>query len=90
MATQTVNVRINKDIKEKAQIVAEKLGLDLSSAVKIFINKMISTESIPFEIRTENGYTPTFEATILKEYKDLKKNGKRYSNAEEAIRELGR
>ncbi len=90
MNTQTLNVRINKNTKQQAQKIVEKMGLDLSSAVKLFLNKVIITKSIPFDVRTENGYTPAFEARLLKEVKYLKKHGKRYDSFEEAIKELDR
>ena len=90
MSTQTLNVRIDKNIKKQAQKVVEELGLDLSSAVKLFLNKVVMTKSIPFELRTVNGYTPEYEARLLKEVKNMKKNGKRYTNVEDAIRELER
>jgi DNA-damage-inducible protein J len=86
--TQTINIRINKNTKLQAQKIVEKMGLDLSSAVKLFLNKVILTKSIPFTIRTVNGYTPDFEAKILKEAKHTEKYGKRYSTTEEAFREF--
>jgi DNA-damage-inducible protein J len=88
MSTQTLNVRIDKNIKKQAQKVVEELGLDLSSAVKLFLNKVVMTKSIPFELRTVNGYTPEYEARLLKEVKNMKKNGKRYTNLDEMWREL--
>lgn len=90
MSTQTLNVRIDKNIKKQAQKVVEELGLDLSSAVKLFLNKVVMTKSIPFELRTVNGYTPEYEARLLKEVKNMNKNGKRYTNVEDAISELER
>lgn len=88
MNTHTLNVRVNKNTKIQAQRIVAKMGLDLSSAVKLFLNKVIITKSIPFEIRTVNGYTPEFEARLLKEAKYTRKYGKRYSTVEEAIRAL--
>ena len=88
MNTQTLNVRINKDTKKQAQKVFEELGLDLSSAIKLFLNKAIVTKSIPFEVRTVNGYTPKYEAQLLKELEDMKKNGKRYSSTKEMFEDL--
>ncbi len=88
MNTQTINVRINSATKQQAQKIVEKMGLDLSSAIKLFLNKVIITKSIPFEIRTENGFTPAQEAKFLKEAKYMMKYGKRYASTEEAFREF--
>lgn len=46
----TINIRIDTGTKNKAQEILGELGLDLSSAIKIFLNKVILTESIPFEL----------------------------------------
>jgi len=88
MSTQILNVRVDKNIKKQAQKIVEELGLDLSSAVKLFLNKVVMTKSIPFELRTVNGYTPEYEAMLLKEVKNMKKNGKRYTNMDEMWRDL--
>lgn len=88
MATKTLNVRIDKNIKDKTQKIVESLGLDLSSAVKIYFNKIIATKSIPFEIRTENGFTPAQEKAMLKESEWAAKHGKRYSSAKEMFDDI--
>lgn len=88
MTTQTLNVRIDKSVKSKAQKVAQELGLDLSSAIKIFLNKMILTKSIPFEVRTENGFTPKQEEMMIRESEYLKKHGKKYSSAKKMFEDV--
>lgn len=56
----------------------------------LFLNKVIITKSIPFEIRTENGYSPRYEAMLLKEVEHSKKYGKRFDNSEEMFREISK
>lgn len=85
MNTTTINIRIDKKTKASAQKVAEKLGIDLSSAVKIFINKFVSTKGIPFEVRTVNGFTPAQEAQMIRETKWAQKYGKRYTSTKEML-----
>lgn len=71
MNTETkINIRVDKQTKEKAQKTLESLGLDISSGVKLFLHSVINTQSIPFEIRTKNGYTKEQEAQILKESRE--------------------
>ena len=83
-----INIRLDKKMKEEAQKTFNELGLDLSSGVKLFLRSVISTQSIPFEIITNNGYTKKQEAQIVKEsqealvkYKSGKQKG--YSSARE-------
>ena len=70
--TATIQLRIDKATKIKAQNTLKKLGFDLSSGMKLFLSQVIRTKSIPFTIRTVNGYTPEYEKMILDEWKAMK------------------
>jgi DNA-damage-inducible protein J len=52
--TILLSIRIDKKTKVQAQRIFKKLGLNLSSAVKLFLNQVIITESIPFESKINN------------------------------------
>lgn len=51
--THMISIRLDKETKEKAQEIFEKMGIDLSSAVKIFLHNVILNKAIPFEIKSE-------------------------------------
>jgi addiction module RelB/DinJ family antitoxin len=84
----TIQLRIDSKTKEQAQNIFKKLGMDLSSGMKLFLSQVIRTKSIPFVARTENGYTPEYEQFILNEIADAKKNGLRFKTAEAAMKYL--
>ena len=69
-ANTKINIRVDKKTKEQAKKTLEALGLDLSSGVKLFLKSVVNTQSIPFEVRTKNGYTLAEEQRILKETKE--------------------
>lgn len=79
----TIQVRTPEKTKKNAQKVLGKLGLDLSTAINIYLVQIIEKQGIPFEIVTENGFTPAEERKILKEMAWAKKHGKRYRSAKE-------
>lgn len=84
MAQQTtIQIRIDKKTKEEAKKILDNLGLDLSSAIKVFLKTVNITKSIPFELRTENGYTIAQEKAILRDVADTLKNSKAYESIEE-------
>lgn len=83
----TLQLRIDKNTKNSAKKIFDKLGLDLSSAVKIFLRQVIVDEKIPFEIRTENGYTAKYEAGLLRDIKKGKLS-KKFTNTEDLINDL--
>lgn len=76
--TTTIQLRIDKKTKEKAQDIFEKLGMDMTSGMKLFLSQVIRTKAIPFIARTENGYTPEYEQYILDQTADIRKNGKSF------------
>ena len=66
MTTTTINIRANKKLKDQSKKILAEMGLDMSSAIKLFLQQVVITKSIPFRIVTENGFTPEFEAGVLK------------------------
>lgn len=48
-----VNIRIDDSLKEKAELLFEELGLNMSTAFNIFIRQTIREGGIPFEITTQ-------------------------------------
>lgn len=86
--TTTVQLRIDSATKLQAQKILEKLGLDLSSGIKLFLTQVIRTKSVPFVARTENGYTPAQERRMIKETEWALKHGKSFSSAKEMIDDI--
>ncbi|AUC92740.1 TPA: type II toxin-antitoxin system RelB/DinJ family antitoxin [Streptococcus suis] len=48
----TVVVRVDDKLKEDAVDLFQSLGLDMSTAVKMFLIQSVKTQSIPFEIKS--------------------------------------
>lgn len=84
----TIQLRINSQIKKKAKKTLADMGLDFSSAIKLFLNAVVVTKSLPFEVRTENGFTVKQEMRMLKETEHALKYGKRYTSVEELHSDL--
>lgn len=47
MTTTNYNMRIDKDLKEKAFSVFESYGLTPSQAIKLFLNQVADTKTVP-------------------------------------------
>lgn len=84
----TIQIRTNAKLKKNAQKVLEDLGLDLSSAINVYLRQIVITGSIPFEIRTVNGFTPAQERRMLKEAEEAMKHGKRFNSPDEMFRDI--
>ena len=62
MATTPTQVRIDTDIKNAATKLFDNLGIDMSSAVNMFLHQCVLRGGIPFSIEMPQ-YTPkTLEA----------------------------
>lgn len=54
MAKVSTNITIDADTKAKAQELLADFGLDLSTAVNIFLRQMIRENAIPFTIQRDS------------------------------------
>ena len=58
MAKNTsVNVRTTENIKKDAEVILNGLGLNISSAVNLFLKQVINYRGIPFDLRLPNKET---------------------------------
>ena len=50
----SLTVRTNSGVKDDAKKIYSDLGLDLSTAINVFLRKSIEYEGFPFEVRKVN------------------------------------
>ena len=88
MANVTTSIRMDADTKRIAAELLNELGLDLSSAVNIFLRQVILHGGLPFEIKYPQYKPEVLEA--MEEAKSLSRNpeAKRYSSFEEALEDM--
>ena len=53
MATTNLNIRIDKAIKDQAEEIFNELGLNMTTAVNMFLRTVIREHGIPFELKLE-------------------------------------
>ena len=53
----TLNVRIEEEVKVKASRILEASGLTASSAVRLFLLRVIEDEALPFDLPRPNAKT---------------------------------
>ena len=54
---EQIQIRIDSETKKKAKKILDNLGIDMSSAIKLFFRQIINAKNLPFELRGENGLT---------------------------------
>ncbi|WP_040220641.1 type II toxin-antitoxin system RelB/DinJ family antitoxin [Collinsella bouchesdurhonensis] len=62
MASSTLTIRIDDDLKRGASEVADYYGLDLSSVTRAFYKQMVNTRCIPLSFSYEEPNDETVEA----------------------------
>ena len=45
-----IAVRVDEELKKEATVLFNELGLDMSTAVKLFLKQSVLTRSIPFKL----------------------------------------
>lgn len=89
MATTNINVRVDSELKQEAEALFNELGLNMSSAINMFLRSAIAHDGIPFEIKRQSSNPETKAA--LDEYEEMKKNPgnyKRYRSFDEILDEV--
>jgi addiction module RelB/DinJ family antitoxin len=51
--TQTINVRVDKNLKKKFIEVCDGIGMNPTIAIRMFIKKTVSEKQIPFRLKNQ-------------------------------------
>lgn len=89
MATTNINVRVDSELKQSAENLFNDLGLNMTSAITMFLKSAVSHDGIPFEVKRT---TPNAETkAALAEFEEMKNNPskyKRYNSFDEVLDEV--
>ena len=53
MATTNLNIRTDKDVKEQADKIFSELGLNMTTAINMFLRTTIRENGIPFPLKLD-------------------------------------
>jgi len=85
-----IQIRIAEKEKRAAQRVFDDIGLDMSTAVRLFFKQATLRKGIPFLVTTENGLTLEEENAIIEASSEARvgKNISRAMSGQKAIARL--
>lgn len=89
MAKVSTNINLDAELKKNAQMLFADFGMDLTTAVTVFLTQAVREQKIPFEIRRDVPNETTKLA--LAEYEQMKNNPekyKRYASFADALKEV--
>ena len=81
--TSSMNIRMDNDVKAQAQALFAQFGLDMTTAINMFLRQAIYERGIPLDLRREESY-PSLEQAIS-DSRGRKNLFGPYNTAEEAF-----
>lgn len=75
-----IAVRVDDKLKKEATAIFNELGLDMTTAVKLFLKQSVLTRSIPFDVKLDSDYEIELEngdyirTRSLDEYNEVTQN----------------
>ena len=89
MATVNMSIRMDTELKKQADAMFSEMGLNMTTAMNMFLRQVVRQGRIPFEIATDIPNAETVAA--IKEMDDMlsgKIPAKRYSSTKELFEDL--
>ena len=88
MSTVPTQVRIDETLKKQSAELFSQLGIDMSSAVNMFLKQCVMRGGLPFEV-----VVPRYKQEVLEAMEEAKRlsrdpKAKRYSSLSEALEVL--
>lgn len=68
-----VQVRVDENLRAQAQAVANSMGLDLASAVRMFLTQMVRENGLPFKPTGDPFYSTRNQTHLREVIEDLDK-----------------
>lgn len=88
MSTATLQIRVEDNLKEQAMALFERLGLDLPTAIRIFLKKSVAENGVPFELKEKPRISANGLEALYALNAEALKNGRAGMTEEEIERPL--
>ena len=89
MATVNMSIRMDTELKKQADAMLSDMGLNMTTAMNMFLRQVVRQGRIPFEIATDIPNSETLAA--MKEVDDMingKIPAKKYTSTDELFKNL--
>jgi DNA-damage-inducible protein J len=88
--TSTIQVRVDHELKAQSDSLFKDLGMDTTTAIRIFLTQAVAANGFPFEIKRQssvsNPFLPMSETELLAKL-ESSRNGNTYKNSNDVISE---
>ena len=89
MATAVLQTRVDTTTKQEAETLFDSLGLDMTTAIRLFLRQSINQQKIPFDIVPPKYEFSEETLSAIAEARKISKDSsvKSYSNAKELFKD---
>ena len=86
MATSVTQIRIDEELKNQAAAIFEELGLDLPTAIRMFLKRTVQQNGIPFSMTLPR---QEYQATrAIRAMQQLSQEGENNGTADMSLEEI--
>ena len=86
MSKTSMSIRLDSEVKEQAQQVFNNLGMDMTTAINIFLRQAIQYQGLPFDVRLDESRKLLEVLTDLDQNRDMSQSFESVSDLMEDLR----
>ena len=86
MPKTSMSIRLDSEIKEQAQQVFNHLGMDMTTAINIFLRQAIQYQGLPFDVRLDENRKLLQVLTDLDQNRNMSQSFESVSDLMEDLR----
>ncbi|WP_084667749.1 type II toxin-antitoxin system RelB/DinJ family antitoxin [Streptococcus pneumoniae] len=86
MSKTSMSIRLDSEVKEQAQQVFSNLGMDMTTAINIFLRQAIQYQGLPFDVRLDENRKLLQALTDLDQNRNMSQSFESVSDLMEDLR----
>ena len=86
MSKMSISIRLDSEVKEQAQRVFSNLGMDMTTAINIFLRQAIQYQGLPFDVRLDENRKLLQALTDLDQNRNMSQSFESVSDLMEDLR----
>ncbi|MDS9168473.1 type II toxin-antitoxin system RelB/DinJ family antitoxin [Streptococcus pneumoniae] len=86
MSKMSISIRLDSEVKEQTQQVFSNLGMDMTTAINIFLRQAIQYQGLPFDVRLDENRKLLQVLTDLDQNRNMSQSFESVSDLMEDLR----
>ena len=86
MSKTSMSIRLDSEVKEQAQQVFNHLGMDMTTAITIFLRQVLQYQGLSFDVRLDENRKLIQVLTDIDQHRNMSQSFESVSNLMEDLR----